>query len=85
MDTNDLYVLKRMLGVLKDIGSTGVRKDDLLDQAEIAADRPLTTDQRERVFAALKDRHYIVAHLQPITHHERWTLTERGLTAYEAL
>lgn len=85
MDTNDLFVMKRMLGVLKEIGSVGVRANDLLDQAELAAGMPLTTDQRHRVFSELNERRYIVSHIQPITHHERWTLTERGMTAYEAL
>jgi hypothetical protein len=85
MDDTDLFVIKRTLQALLKIGSQGLRKDDLLDQAELAAGRPLTSEQRERAFAVLRDRKWIEGHLEPILHHERWTLTERGLTTLESL
>jgi hypothetical protein len=85
MDDNDLYIIKRTLGVLQRIGSAGMRKDDLLDQAELAAARPVTTEQRERCFQELESRRWIESHLEPILHHRRYTLTERGIAALESL
>lgn len=85
MDDTDLYILKRTLGVLKAIGTAGMRKDDVLEQAELAAGRILTTEQRERCWKELQERRWIVGHWEPILRHERWSLTERGMIALESL
>jgi len=85
MDDRDIFILKKILTVLRGIGGVGLRKDDLLDHAEIAAGLPLTTEQRERCFQELRDRKYINSHFEPVIRQERWSLTERGMTALESL
>jgi hypothetical protein len=85
MDALDQLVLKRTLDALRRIGSTGLAKADVLDAAELSSGRLLTTEQRETLWNLLVERRYISGHMEPVTHIERWTLTERGMTALDAL
>lgn len=85
MDAVDSYVLKTMLKSLQAVGGVGLTKTALMGQAELAAGMPLTDEQREAAFVLLRDRGYANSHLEPVTHQVRWSLTERGATALEAL
>ena len=85
MDTHDQLVLRRTLDALRKIGPSGMAKNDILDLAELSAGKPLTTEQRETLWQLLAERKYIAGHWEPVTNQERWSLTERGLTALESL
>lgn len=85
MDAVDRFVIKTALQTLNAAGGAGVRKSALLDQIDLAAGTPTTNEQREAAFTLLRDRGWIVSHLEPIWHEQRWTITERGLTALEGM
>ena len=85
MDATDRYVIKTALQTLQAAGGTGLKKQALLNQIDLAAGAPTTDEQREAAFQLLKDRGWIAYHLEPIWHEQRWTLTERGLTALEGM
>lgn len=85
MDATDKYVVKVALETLAAAGGTGVKKKALLQQMEMAAGTPVTTEQLEEAFAMLKERGWMDYHWEPVWHEQRWTLTERGLTALEGM
>ena len=85
MDATDRYVVKVALETLRAAGGTGVKKSALLSQMELAAGTPVTTEQLEEAFAMLKERGWMAYHWEPVWHEQRWTLTERGLTALEGM
>lgn len=85
MDATDKYVVKVALETLRAAGGTGVRKEALLSQIDLAAGAPTTNEQREAAFAMLKKRGWMDCHFEPIWHAQMWTLTERGLTALEGM
>ena len=51
----------------------------------MAAGTPVTTEQLEEAFVMLKARGWMDYHWEPVWHDQRWTLTERGLTALEGM
>ena len=85
MDSLDKFVVKTALQTLHAAGGTGLKKSALLDQIDLAAGAPTTSEQREAAFSLLRDRGWITFHMEPIWHDQRWTLTERGLTALEGM
>lgn len=85
MDATDRHVIKTALRTLQAAGGAGVKKSALLDQIDLAAGTPTTDEQRETAFQMLKDRGWITSYMEPIWHDQRWTLTERGLTALEGM
>jgi hypothetical protein len=85
MDALDKHVIKTALETLRAAGGAGVTKNALLDQIDLAAGTPTTNEQREAAFALIRDRGWMVSHLEPIWHTTRWSLTERGLTALEGM
>ena len=85
MDATDRFVIKTALRTLRAAGGTGLKKTTLLDQIDLAAGGPTTDEQREAAFLLLKDRGWITFYLEPIWHDQRWTITERGLTALEGM
>lgn len=85
MDNTDKYVIKTALETLKAAGGTGVTKDSLLSQIDLAAGTPTTDEQREGAFEMLEERGWMTYHLEPIWHTRRYTLTERGMTALEGM
>ena len=85
MDALDKHVIKTALETLKAAGGTGLKKTALLSQIDLAAGAPTTDEQREAAFSLLKDRGWIDYHYEPIWHDQRWTITERGMTALEAM
>lgn len=85
MDETDKYVIKTALKTLQAAGGTGVKKAALLSQIDLAAGAPTTCEKREDAFRLLIDRGWMTYHMEPIWHEQRYTLTERGLTALEAM
>ena len=85
MDAVDKFVIKTALETLRAAGGTGLKKAALLNQIDLAAGAPTTNEQREAAFSLMRDRGWIDFHLEPIWHEQRWTLTERGMTALEGM
>ena len=85
MDATDKHVIKIALQTLNAAGGIGVSKAALLSQIDLAAGAPTTDEQREAAFRMLRDRGWMDCHFEPIWHTQRWTLTERGLTALEGM
>ena len=85
MDALDKHVIKTALESLRAAGGTGLTKSALLSQIDLAAGAPTTNEQRESAFALIKDRGWINSYMEPIWHDQRWTLTERGMTALEGM
>ena len=85
MDATDRHVIKTALKTLQAAGGTGLKKQALLDQIDLAAGAPTTNEQRELAFALMKDRGWITFYMEPIWHDQRWTITERGMTALEGM
>ena len=85
MDALDKHVIKTALQTLQAAGGTGLKKTALLSQIDLAAGAPTTNEQREQAFQMMKERGWITFHMEPIWHDQRWTLTERGMTALEGM
>ncbi|MBQ4384702.1 MAG: hypothetical protein II823_02115 [Kiritimatiellae bacterium] len=85
MNALDKHVIKTALESLRAAGGTGLKKAALLSQIDLAAGAPTTNEQREAAFSLLKDRGWMTFYMEPIWHDQRWTLTERGLTALEGM
>lgn len=85
MDPVDKFVIKTALETLRAAGGTGLKKSALLNQIDLAAGAPTTEEQRESAFSLLKDRGWIDFHYEPIWHEQRWSITERGMTALEGM
>ena len=85
MDPLDRHVIKTALETLRAAGGAGVKKPALLDQIDLAAGYATTSEQREAAFSLLRDRGWMTFHMEPIWHDQRWTITERGLTALEGM
>ena len=85
MDALDRHVIKTALETLRAAGGTGLKKAALLSQIDLAAGAPTTDEQREQAFQMMKERGWITFYMEPIWHDQRWTITERGMTALEGM
>ena len=85
MDALDKHVIKTALKTLQAAGGAGLKKTALLSQIDLAAGAPTTNEQREQAFQMMKERGWITFYMEPIWHDQRWTLTERGMTALEGM
>ena len=85
MDSVDKFVIKTALETLRAAGGTGLKKQALLNQIDLAAGAPTTNEQREAAFQMLRERGWISYYLEPLWHDQRWILTERGMTALEGM
>ena len=85
MDALDKHVIKTALESLRAAGGTGLKKAALLSQIDLAAGAPTTNEQRESAFSLIKERGWMTFYMEPIWHDQRWTLTERGMTALEGM
>lgn len=85
MNALDKHVIKTALKTLQASGGTGVKKQALLEQIDLAAGAPTTNEQREAAFSLMRDRGWITFYMEPIWHDQRWILTERGMTALEGM
>jgi hypothetical protein len=77
--------MRKMLNILIGIGPDGLEENDLKEQAEIAAGRPLTTAEQDFAVKLMKDRKWIASYRQPVTERVRWYVTEHGKIAYASL
>ena len=85
MYATDKHVIKTALKTVAAAGGTGIKKPALLDQIDLAAGYETTSEQREAAFSLMRDRGWITFHMEPIWHDQRWTITERGMTALEGM
>ena len=85
MCATDKHVIKTALKTVAAAGGTGIKKPSLLDQIDLAAGYETTSEQREAAFSLMRDRGWITFHMEPIWHDQRWTITERGMTALEGM
>lgn len=85
MTDTDILVMRKMLNILIGIGPDGLVENDLKEQAEIAAGRPLTTAEQDLAVKLMIDRRWIASYRQPVTDRVRWYVTEQGKMAYSAL
>ena len=85
MDATDRFAIKTALATLAAAGGTGLTKPALLNQMDLAAGAPTTDAQREAAFRELRDRGWVTYHYEPVWHDQRWTITERGMTALEGM
>lgn len=84
MDAKAALAVKRTLESLRRIGSVGMTKKDILDMAELSAGM-MTSAERDALWEELESRRWIAGHWEPVLHVERWSLTERGITALGAM
>lgn len=85
MTTHDKYVIKIALRTLQAAGGTGVTAQALKEQLDLANGEPLSPEEHDLAFDMLQTRGWMTYHMEPIWHAKRFTLTERGLTALEAM
>lgn len=85
MNAHDKYIIKIALKTLQAAGSAGVSSQSLKEQLDLAHGEPLSSEEHDMAFNMLLSRKWMEYHLEPIWHSKRYTLTERGLTALEAM
>lgn len=85
MNAHDKYIIKIALKTLQAAGGTGVTAKALKDQMDLAHGEPLSSEEHDLAFEFLSSRNWMTHHLEPVWHTKRYTLTERGLTALEAM
>jgi len=85
MEALDKFVIKTALETLRAAGGTGLKKAALLNQMDLAAGVFTSEEQREAAFSLMKGRGWINSHFESVWHEERWTITERGMTALEGM
>lgn len=85
MTPHDKYIIKIALKTLQAAGGTGVTAQALKEQLDLAHGEPLSPEEHDLAFGMLSDRGWMTYHLEPLWHAKRFTLTERGLTALEAM
>ena len=85
MIEEEQLLVKGALELVGAAGGTGALKSKLFSALRNLDGTPLTPEQQDAVFCQLERRGWITSHLDPIWHNQRWTLTERGLTALEGM
>jgi len=85
MDPQTAAVCKQALAALARVAPDGMAKDSLMDVAQSAVGRPLTTAERERVFFTLRDRGWVMKRTNSYTGMETWGVTPDGSDAMEAI
>lgn len=85
MDATDKLVIKTALATLRAAGGTGLSRPALLFQMDNAAGAPTAGEQREEAFRMLLDRGWMDWHFEPVWRERRYTVTERGMAALEAM
>lgn len=84
MDAHDKYVIRTALSTVKAAGGTGLTKDQILDQVNLANGEPLSNDEQEQAFRLLRDRGWITDHLD-MWNDRRWCLSVSGNTVLQGL
>lgn len=85
MNPHDKYVIKIALKTLAAAGGTGITSAALKEQLDLANGEPLSQEEHDLAFDMLQSRGWMTYHLAPIWHEKRFTLTERGMLALEAM
>lgn len=85
MDAHDKYIIKIALKTLQAAGGTGVTAKALKEQMDLAHGEPLSSEEHDLAFEFLSSRNWMTHHMEPVWHAKRYTLTERGLTALDAM
>lgn len=85
MNAHDKYIIKIALKTLQAAGGAGVTAKALKEQMDLAHGEPLSSEEHDRAFEFLSSRNWMTHHMEPVWHTKRYTLTERGLTALEAM
>ena len=85
MDAHDKYIIKIALKTLQAAGGTGVTAKALKEQMDLAHGEPLSSEEHDLAFDFLSSRGWMTHHIEPVWHRERWSLTERGMTALEGM
>lgn len=78
-------ILKDALEYVLATGGTGVDRVRLLGALKTLDGMPLSPEQRTWVFDQLATRGWITFHLDPLWHSKRWTITDKGMLALEAM
>ena len=78
-------IVKDALELVAASGTTGVLKSKLLSTLRTVDGQRLSPEQEASIFSTLVGRGWIVGHIEPVWHNTRWTLTDAGLTALEAM
>ncbi len=78
-------IVKTALELIRAAGGTGVVRSRLLRALTTLDGLPLDFEQMEVVWGLLSARGWVTWHMEPVFHAKRWTITDAGLTALEAL
>lgn len=78
-------IVKAALELVKAAGGTGVVRSKLLTALTTIEGLPLDYEQREVIWGLISGRGWVTWHMEPVFHTKRWTITDSGLTALEAL
>ena len=83
--TEQQQIVKDALEYVMASAATGVDKTKLLGALRNLDGTPLSPEQREHVFCIISARGWVTYHLDPLWHAKRWTLTDKGMLALEAM
>ena len=83
--TEEQQIVREALEFVKASAGTGVDRTKLLNAVRNLDGTPLSPEQRDYLFGILESRGWISHHLDPLWHAKRWTLTDRGMLALEAM
>lgn len=78
-------IIKDALEYVKAAQGTGVDKTKLLSAVRNLDGTPLSPEQKDYIFGILEARGWITYYRDSLWHAKRWTLTERGMLALEAM
>ena len=78
-------LVKDTLNLVKASGGTGVLRTKLMATVRKLDGSRLTPEEEDEIWCLIVGRNWITWHMEPIFHNKRWTLTDAGLTALEAM
>lgn len=83
--TEEQQIVKDALEFVMASAGTGVDKTRLLGALRNLDGTPLSPEQKDYLFGLIEARGWIAYHLDPLWHAKRWTLTDKGMLALEAM
>ena len=78
-------IVKDALKMIQLTGTNGALKSDVLSNLRTPDGQPLNQEQQSVIWGILTGRNWIVGHIEPVWHNTRWTLTDAGANALEAM
>ena len=78
-------IIKSALEYVKASAGTGVDRTKLLSALRTLDGTPLSPDQKDFVFGVLTGRGWVSYYVDPLWHSRRWVITDKGMTALEAM